>query len=197
MAFKLDNLPYSMDALAPFMSSETLEYHYGKHHLAYVNNLNALLENHELKNSSLEDIIKKSYNNADMVGIFNNAAQHYNHIEFWNSMKKNSNPSMPAKVKMALEASFGSVDKFKEDFLKAGMQVFGSGWLWLAKDINGKLEILKTPNGVNPLALGKHTVLGVDVWEHSYYIDYRNRRADYLKAWYENLINWEYVESKI
>jgi Fe-Mn family superoxide dismutase len=195
MTFKLEALPYSMDALAPHMSAETLEYHYGKHHLAYVNNLNGLLENHELKGKSLEEIIKTSYNKAEMSGIFNNAAQHYNHIEFWQSMKKNSSPKIPSKVSEAINKSFGSFDAFKEEIIKKGTTIFGSGWVWLAES-SGKLEIIQCPNAVNPVALGKKTILGCDVWEHSYYIDYRNKRADFLKAWFENLINWEYVESK-
>jgi Fe-Mn family superoxide dismutase len=194
--FKLDNLSYAMDALAPFMSAETLEYHYGKHHLAYVNNLNTLLENHPLKGQSLEEIVKQSYNKEDLAGIFNNSAQHYNHIEFWNSMKKNSNAKLPAKLKTMIDANFGSYEKFAEDFIKAGTTIFGSGWVWLAQN-GDKLEILKCPNAVNPVALNKKTILGCDVWEHTYYIDYRNKRADFLKAWLENLINWEYVEAKL
>lgn len=196
MTFKLDDLPYSMDALSPFMSAETLEYHHGKHHLAYVTNLNNLLQGHELFGKSLEEIVKLSHNNQQMTAIFNNAAQHYNHIEFWNSMKKNTNPSIPSKVKSQIDASFGSFDSFKEEFIKKGTTIFGSGWVWLCKD-NDKLEIIQCANAINPLALGKKTILGCDVWEHSYYIDYRNKRADFLKAWFENLINWEWVESKL
>lgn len=197
MTFTLNSLPYNVGALSPFMSAETLEYHYGKHHQAYVTNLNNLLQNSSLLGKSLEEIITATYNDTANAGIFNNAAQHYNHIEFWNSMKNNPNAKIPEKVNNAIVASFGDFNKFKEDFLAAGMQVFGSGWLWLAKNNAGNLEIVKTANGVNPVALGMQTVLGVDVWEHSYYIDYRNKRADYLKAWFENLINWEYVESKV
>jgi Fe-Mn family superoxide dismutase len=197
MTFKLDNLPFALDALNPFMSSETLEYHYGKHHQAYVTNLNNLLENSPLKGETLENIIKATYDKKDSAPIFNNAAQHFNHIEFWNSLKKNSDSKIPEAVNTAIVKDFGSFDAFKEQMLKMGAGIFGSGWLWLAKDNNDKLEILQSPNGVNPLALGKKTILGCDVWEHSYYIDYRNKRPDYLKAWFENLINWEYVEHKI
>ncbi len=196
MTFKLDELPYAVDSLSPFMSDETLEFHHHKHHQTYITNLNNLLENHPLKNKSLEEIIKESYDKKDLAGIFNNAAQHYNHIEFWNSMKKNSNPLIPSKVKNAIEKDFGSFDAFKEEFIKKGTTIFGSGWVWLAKS-NDKLEILQCSNAINPVALNKKTILGCDVWEHSYYIDYRNKRADFLKAWFENLINWEYVESKL
>ncbi len=194
MLFKLDDLKYSLDALAPYMSRETLEYHYAKHHQAYVNNLNTLLENNPLKGSSLKEIIKKSYNKE--AGIFNNASQHYNHIEFWNSMKNNSNPKIPPVVSKAINSNFNSMDEFKDKIIKAGLGVFGSGWVWLALH-EGKLEIMQTQGGVNPLVFDKTPILGCDVWEHTYYIDYRNRRADFLKAWFENLINWEYVEEKL
>ncbi|MDR2008667.1 MAG: superoxide dismutase [Alphaproteobacteria bacterium] len=193
MSFELNKLNYALDALAPFMSQETLEYHYGKHHQTYVNNLNNLLENNALKGKSLEEIVKESYGKD--APIFNNAAQHYNHIEFWNSMTSKGGKLTP-KIEKVLTESFGSVDKFKEQIIAAGLGVFGSGWVWLAQN-GDKLEIIKCPNAENPLIAGKTPILGCDVWEHSYYIDYRNRRADFLKAWFENLINWEYVESRL
>ncbi|MDR0484617.1 MAG: superoxide dismutase [Alphaproteobacteria bacterium] len=193
MSFELNKLNYAIDGLAPFMSQETLEYHYGKHHQTYITNLNKLLENSDLKEKSLIEIIKASHN-VD-AAIFNNAAQHYNHIEFWNSMMPNGGKITPT-IEKVLTESFGSVEKFKEQIINAGLGVFGSGWVWLAKDGN-KLEIIKCPNAENPLVHGKTPILGCDVWEHSYYIDYRNKRADFLKAWFENLINWEYVETKL
>jgi Fe-Mn family superoxide dismutase len=198
MSFKLENLPYKMDALAPFMSQETLEFHYGKHHQAYVDNLNKLLSTSSLKDcSSLEEIIVKSKKDASLMGIFNNAAQDYNHNEFWKSMKKNSSDSMPSIVKQKLVEAFGSVDAFKAEIVQKGTEVFGSGWVWLQVNKDNKLEIAKFSNADNPLANGNKEILGCDVWEHSYYIDYRNKRADYLKSWIENLINWEYVEEKM
>ncbi len=194
MAFELNKLNYAIDALAPHMSAETLEYHHGKHHQTYVTNLNNLLENHELKGKRLEEIVKASYNKEDP--IFNNAAQHFNHIEFWNSMKPNGVGKLPSSVVSALSNSFGSVEKFKEQIIKEGLGVFGSGWVWLAKS-GDKLEIMKCPNAENPLVHGKTPILGCDVWEHSYYIDYRNKRADFLNIWFDKLINWEYVEAKL
>ncbi|XWO13466.1 Superoxide dismutase [Mn] [Candidatus Hepatincola sp. Pdp] len=195
MTFTLEKLPFSMDSLAPFMSAETLEFHYGKHHQTYVDNLNNLIKDNEYKDLSLEEIINKSYKEKNNP-IFNNAAQNYNHIEFWNSMKKGAASSMPDKLKDLIIKNFTSVEKFKEDLLKAGTTLFGSGWVWLALD-NDKLEIMQCSNAANPLVFNKKPILGCDVWEHSYYIDYRNKRADFLKAWYENLINWEYVATKL
>ena len=194
MTFELNKLNYTLDALAPHMSAETLEYHYGKHHQTYVSNLNNFLKGHALEGKSLEEIVKVSYNKE--VLIFNNAAQHYNHIEFWNSMKPNGGGKLPSAVEKALISNFGSVEKFKEQIIANGLGVFGSGWVWLAKD-GDKLEIMKCPNAENPLIHGKTPILGCDVWEHSYYIDYRNKRADFLNAWFDQLINWEYVESKM
>jgi Fe-Mn family superoxide dismutase len=194
MTFELNKLNYTLDALAPHMSAETLEYHYGKHHQTYVSNLNNFLKGHALEGKSLEEIVKVSYNKE--APIFNNAAQHYNHIEFWNSMKPNGGGKLPSAVEKALISNFGSVEKFKEQIIANGLGVFGSGWVWLAKD-GDKLEIMKCPNAENPLIHGKTPILGCDVWEHSYYIDYRNKRADFLNAWFDKLINWEYVESKM
>ena len=192
MAFELPALPYDYDALAPFMSRETLELHHDKHHQAYVTNGNKLLEGSGLEGKSLEEIVKESYGTNQ--GLFNNAGQHYNHIQFWKWMKKGGGgKKLPGKLEKAIESDLGGYDKFREDFIAAGVGQFGSGWAWLSlKD--GKLEITKTPNGENPLVHGATPILGVDVWEHSYYIDYRNRRPDYLKAFVENLVNWEYVE---
>jgi superoxide dismutase, Fe-Mn family len=190
MSFTLPALPYAYDSLQPYMSKETLEFHHDKHHQAYVTNANNLLKDSGLEGKSLEEVVVASH--GKNVGLFNNAAQHYNHIGFWNWMKPNGGGAIPGKLEKALSDSLGSVQKAKEDFIQAGITQFGSGWAWLAvKD--GKIVVLKTANGENPLILGAAPILGVDVWEHSYYIDYRNRRPDYLKAFVDNLVNWEHV----
>jgi superoxide dismutase, Fe-Mn family len=192
MAFELPDLPYAYDALAPYMSAETLEFHHDKHHLTYVNTGNKLLEGSGLEGKSLEEVVKGAHGKNQ--GLFNNAGQHFNHIHFWNWMKPNGGGTkVPEKVLKAIESDIGGLEKFREDFINAGVTQFGSGWCWLAVK-NGKLEVMKTPNGESPLVHGATPILGCDVWEHSYYIDYRNRRPDYLAAWVDHLINWEYVE---
>jgi Fe-Mn family superoxide dismutase len=196
MSFELPSLPYANDALAPYMSSETLDFHHGKHHQTYVTNLNNLLKDHELQSSSLEDIVVKSFKDASMAGIFNNAGQHWNHILFWQCMKPNGGGSIPSELEGRLNSDFGSVEQFKEAFIQAGTTQFGSGWAWLAID-NGKLVVTKSPNASNPLVDGMKPILGCDVWEHSYYIDYRNKRPDYLKAFLDSLVNWEFVASQL
>ncbi|HEY0293118.1 MAG TPA: superoxide dismutase [Hansschlegelia sp.] len=191
MAFQLPELPYAYDALQPYMSKETLEFHHDKHHNAYVETGNKLLAGSGLEGKSLEEIVKESY--GKNAPLFNNAGQHFNHLHFWNWMKPNGGGAIPGALEAKITEDLGGVEKFKEDFIEAGKGQFGSGWAWLAlKD--GKLAVMKTPNGENPLVHGATPLLGVDVWEHSYYIDYRNRRPDYLKAFIENLVNWEYVE---
>ncbi|MEM8856261.1 MAG: superoxide dismutase [Pseudomonadota bacterium] len=191
MAFQLPDLPYAYDALAPYMSAETLEFHHDKHHQAYVTNGNKLLEGSGMENESLETIVKKSFGNN--AGLFNNAGQHYNHIHFWKWMTPNGGKgTMPSEIASKIDSDLGGYDKAREDFLAAGAGQFGSGWAWIAVR-DGKLEIMKTPNGENPLVHGATPLLGVDVWEHSYYIDYRNARPKYLEAWFDNLVNWEYV----
>ncbi len=196
MSFELPSLPYANDALAPYMSSETLDFHHGKHHQTYVTNLNNLLKDHELQSSSLEDIVVKTSKDASMAGIFNNAGQHWNHILFWQCMKPNGGGSIPSELEERLNSDFGSVEQFKEAFIQAGTTQFGSGWAWLAID-NGKLVVTKSPNASNPLVDGMKPILGCDVWEHSYYIDYRNKRPDYLKAFLDSLVNWEFVASQL
>ena len=196
MSFELPSLPYANDALAPYMSSETLDFHHGKHHQTYVTNLNNLLKDHELQGSSLEDIVVKTSKDASMAGIFNNAGQHWNHILFWQCMKPNGGGSIPSELEGRLNSDFGSVEQFKEAFIQAGTTQFGSGWAWLAID-NGKLVVTKSPNASNPLVDGMKPILGCDVWEHSYYIDYRNKRPDYLKAFLDSLVNWEFVASQL
>jgi Fe-Mn family superoxide dismutase len=190
MSFSLPDLPYAHDALQPYFSKETLEYHHDKHHATYVTNANNLLAESGLAGKSLETIVVESY--GKNVPLFNNAAQHYNHSEYWKSMKPNGGGKVPGALEKALVDSFGSVDKAKAELVQAGTTQFGSGWAWLAvKD--GKIVVLKTGNADNPLVQGAKPILTVDVWEHTYYIDYRNRRPDYLKAFVDNLVNWDYV----
>ncbi|ALN72663.1 superoxide dismutase [Aureimonas sp. AU20] len=191
MAFTLPELPYAYDALQPFMSKETLEYHHDKHHQAYVDMGNKLAAEAGLADASLEEIVKQSFGKNQP--LFNNAGQHYNHIHFWKWMKPNGGgKSLPGKLQTAFDSDLGGYDKFRTDFVEAGKGQFGSGWAWVAvKD--GKLQIVKTPNGENPLVHGAEPILGVDVWEHSYYIDYRNARPKYLEAFVDSLVNWDYV----
>jgi Fe-Mn family superoxide dismutase len=198
MAFELPPLPYAKDALATFMSAETLDYHHGKHHNTYVVNLNNLVKEKGLEGKSLEELVKASYNTAGMEGVFNNAGQHWNHNLFWQMMKPSGGGAMPGKLEAAIKDAFGEVEKFKAAFKQAGLTQFGSGWSWLIQKPDGKLAVTKTPNGSNPLATGEGTVLlGCDVWEHSYYIDYRNDRGKYLDAFLNSLANWEYVASRM
>ncbi len=191
MSFTLPPLPYAYDALQPYMSKETLEFHHDKHHNAYVETGNTLLKGSELEGKSVEEVVKGSVGKNQP--LFNNAGQHYNHIHFWQWMKPNGGGSIPGRLERKIVEDLGSVEKMKNEFMDAGKTQFGSGWCWLAvKD--GKIVVMKTPNGENPLVHGAKPILGCDVWEHSYYIDYRNRRPDYLKAFVDNLVNWEYVE---
>jgi superoxide dismutase, Fe-Mn family len=190
MSFSLPDLPYAYEALQPYMSRETLEYHHDKHHLAYVNNGNNLLKGTALEGKGLEDVVKGSF--GTNAALFNNAGQHYNHLHFWKWMKPNGGGAIPGTLEKAIVDGFGSVEKMKEDFIAAGVGQFGSGWAWLAVQ-NGKVIVMKSANGESPLVHGAKPILGCDVWEHSYYIDYRNRRPDYLKAFVEHLVNWEYV----
>ena len=193
MALELPDLPYAHDALGPYMSKETLEFHHDKHHQAYVTNGNNLLKDSPLASKSLEDICKAAFAEKN-AGLVNNVGQHYNHLHFWNWMKPNGGAKkLPASLQKAIDSDLGGYDKMREDFIAAGTTQFGSGWAWLAvKD--GKLAVMKTANGENPLMHGALPVLGCDVWEHSYYIDYRNARPKYLEAFIDNLVNWEYVE---
>jgi Fe-Mn family superoxide dismutase len=197
MAFELPPLPYAREALQPYMSAETLEFHHSKHHQAYVTKLNELIAGTELEGQDLDSIVKASFGKPERQGIFNNAGQHWNHLLFWQWMKPNGGGSIPGELEKRLVSDFGSVDAFKKAFSDAGVAQFGSGWCWLVEDADGKLKVTKTPNAENPLAHGQKALLGCDVWEHSYYIDYRNRRADYLKAFLDNLVNWETVAQRL
>ena len=194
MNFELPKLDYKNDALSPIMSQETLELHHGKHHQTYITNLNNFTKDTEMKDMSLDKIILKSYNEKSMVGIFNNASQHWNHNLFWKCMKPNGGGKIPPKLEKRLISDFGSIEQFKIDFKQAGITQFGSGWCWLSIS-NDKLMVTKTANAVNPLVSNMVPILGCDVWEHSYYIDFRNRRPEYLDKFIENLVNWEYVDS--
>jgi Fe-Mn family superoxide dismutase len=192
MALELPALPYAYDALGPYMSKETLEFHHDKHHMAYVTNGNNLLKDSPHAGKSIEEICKVAYAEK-IAGLVNNVGQHYNHIHFWNWMKPNGGgKKIPGKLQAAIDSDLGGYDKMRTDFVQAGLTQFGSGWCWIAvKD--GKLAITKTPNGENPLMHGASPILGCDVWEHSYYIDYRNLRQKYLEAFVDNLVNWDYV----
>ena len=199
MAFELPNLPYAHDALSEFgMSKETLEYHHDLHHKAYVDNGNKLIDGTEWSDKSLEEIIVGTYQAGSVAqnGIFNNASQHWNHIQFWEMMGPGGN-NMPSELSAAINENFGSIEKFKADFCAAGAGQFGAGWCWLVKDKDGALKITKTENGVNPLCFGQVALLGCDVWEHSYYIDFRNKRPAYLTNFLDQLVNWENVASRM
>lgn len=189
MEHKLPSLPFSNDALEPVISKETIEYHYGKHHQAYVTNLNKLIVGTEFENMPLEEIIKKSSG-----GIFNNAAQVFNHTFYWNCLAPNAGGEPTGKLADAINEAFGSFAAFKEKFSATAVGTFGSGWAWLAKNADGKLEIVSTSNAVNPLTDNKKPLLTCDVWEHAYYIDYRNARASYVEKFW-NLVNWDFVAS--
>ena len=192
MTFTLPELPYAYDALAPYMSAETLEYHHDKHHNTYVEKGNDLIKGSGLEGKSIEEVVTGSHGTHQ--GLFNNVAQHYNHMHFWQWMKPGGGGNkVPGALAAKIDEDLGGYDKFRADFIDAGVTQFGSGWCWLAMK-DGKLHIMKTPNGENPLVHGATPLLGCDVWEHSYYIDYRNARPKYLEAFVDNLVNWDYVE---
>lgn len=190
MSFQLPHLPYEMNALEPYISQETLEYHYGKHHKAYVDNLNKLLEGSDAAQKTLEELIKSTTG-----GIFNNAAQVWNHTFYWHCMKPHAGGEPSGKLADAINKAFGSFEAFKEQFSKTAATTFGSGWAWLVKNAAGQLEIVSTGNAGNPMTENKKTLLTCDVWEHAYYIDYRNARPKYIENFW-NLINWEFVETQ-
>lgn len=189
MAFELPALPYPNDALAPHISPETIEYHYGKHHQTYVTNLNNLVPGTEFENLSLEDIVKKSSG-----GIFNNAAQVWNHTFYWNCLSPNGGGAPTGGLANAIDRTFGSFEQFKEEFTKCAVTTFGSGWAWLVKNANGTLELVSTSNAGCPLTAGQTPILTCDVWEHAYYVDYRNARPKYLEAFWA-LVNWEFASA--
>lgn len=194
MSLSLPPLPYAKEALAPYISANTLDFHHGKHHNAYVTNANKLIENTEFANMDAESIIKKVAGDASKQGIFNNVGQAWNHSFYWQCMKPNGGGAPTGNIAQKINADFGSYDKFVEEFKNAGVTQFGSGWAWLVlKD--GKLAVMKTLNADTPIAQGLKPLLTADVWEHAYYLDYQNRRPDYLTAFVDHLINWDFVNS--
>jgi Fe-Mn family superoxide dismutase len=198
MAFEQPPLPFAMDALEPYgMKAETFEYHYGKHHKAYVDNLNKLVaDKPDLANKSLEDVIKASFKDPALVGVFNNAAQVWNHTFFWNSLKPSGGGEPTGELAAKINSAFGSFDKFKEEFSNSAATQFGSGWAWLIEEA-GTLKVTKTPNAENPLAHGQKALLTLDVWEHAYYIDFRNARPAFIKNFLDNLVNWDFVAQNL
>jgi superoxide dismutase, Fe-Mn family len=193
MAFELPSLPYDMDALAPHISKETLEYHYGKHHQTYVNNLNKLVEGTEHANASLEDIIGAADSGS---GLFNNSAQVWNHTFYWSCMSPSGGGAPQGEVGEAINGAFGSYDEFRKQFTEAATTQFGSGWAWLTDDGSG-LKVMKTANADLPLKHSVKALLTIDVWEHAYYIDYRNARPSYIETWMDHLLNWDFVAKNL
>lgn len=191
MAFELPELPFAMDSLEPFISKRTLEFHYGKHHQGYVNNLNNMVPGTEFEGLSLEEIIKKATG-----GVFNNGAQVWNHTFYWNCLAPNAGGEPKGTVADAITESFGSFGEFKDKFSKAAATLFGSGWAWLVKKPDGKLEIVQESNAGNPLRNGYTPILTCDVWEHAYYLDKQNRRPDYIADFW-NVVNWSAVKNRI
>ncbi len=191
MEHKLPELPYAKDALQPHMSSETFDYHYSKHHQAYVTNLNNLIKGTKFENMSLEEIIMSSE-----AGVFNNSAQVWNHTFFWNCLAPNAGGNPTGAIADKISAKWGSFDKFKEEFTKSAVGNFGSGWTWLVLNKAGELEIVNTSNAQTPMTAGHKALMTVDVWEHAYYIDYRNARPNFLNAFW-NLVNWKFVNSNL
>jgi Fe-Mn family superoxide dismutase len=196
VSITLPPLPYADNALDPVISAHTLSFHYGKHHKAYVDNLNKLIAGTPLEGQSLEAIIKDSAGKPDKAGVFNNSAQIWNHTFYWNSLKPNGGGTPPAALAKLIERDFGSLDNLKKELATAATTQFGSGWAWLASD-NGKLVVTKTGNAELPLTKGQKALLTIDVWEHAYYLDYQNRRPDYANAVIEKLLNWQFAADNL
>lgn len=196
MAYELPPLPYDYNALDPYISAKTLEFHHDKHHAAYVTNYNNLIKDTDLADKPIEEVIKATYNDSSKTGIFNNGAQAWNHTFFWNSLKPGGGGTPTGGVAEKIDADFGSYDNFKEEFKKAATTQFGSGWAWLVLD-NGTLKVINSPNAVNPIALGHTPLLTLDVWEHAYYLDYQNKRPDFIEAFISNLLNWDLVNQQL
>lgn len=193
---QLPKLPYAQSALSPYISSRTMSFHYGKHHQGYVDNLNKLIASTPMAEMPLEKIIKETSGVADKAGVFNNAAQVWNHTFFWQSMKPKGGGKPTGRLLEMINKSFGSLDEFKTAFVAAGMAQFGSGWVWLVQD-GDKLTIEKMPNADTPLAHGRHALLTCDVWEHAYYLDYQNRRKDFVQVFVDSLVNWEFAAERL
>ena len=196
MAITLPSLPFAQDALEPVISAKTLDFHHGKHHNAYVTNLNNLIQGTDLSEKSLDEIILAVAKDASKAGIYNNAAQVWNHSFYWNCMKKGGGGAPTGKIADRINQDFGSFDKFVEEFKAAGATQFGSGWAWLIEE-GGKLKVVKTANADTPMAHGQKALLTVDVWEHAYYLDFQNRRPDYLADFIAKLINWDFVNQNL
>lgn len=196
MAFELPPLPFPKNALEPHMSERTLDFHHGRHHQAYVTNLNNMVKGSPLESQSLEEIIRATYKDTSKAGVFNNAAQVWNHTFFWHSLKPNGGGAPSGEVAAAINRDCGGLDKFKELFKTAAAGQFGSGWAWLVAQ-GGQLKIVPTPNAVNPLAEGQTALLTCDVWEHAYYLDYQNRRPDFIQAFLDHLVNWDFVAQNL
>lgn len=196
MAFSLPDLPYPKTALEPHITERTLDFHHGKHHNAYVNNLNKLIEGTDLTDLSLEDIMKKTVNDSAKIGIFNNAAQVWNHSFYWQCMKPDGGGEPKLKIMERIQHSFGDFGKFREELKSAAATQFGSGWAWLVED-GKQLKVVKTANAANPLTDGLKPLLTIDVWEHAYYLDYQNRRPDYVSTFLDKLVNWEFVNGNL
>lgn len=197
MAFELPALPYEKNALEPHMSANTFDFHHGKHHNTYIVNLNGMLDGSDLADASLEDIIKATAGDPAKAGMFNNAAQVWNHTFFWNSMKPNGGGAPTGELAAKIDSDLGGFDAFKDAFKAAGATQFGSGWAWLVVGDGGKLEVVKTPNAETPLTQGKTPLLTCDVWEHAYYLDYQNRRPDFLASFLDNLANWDFAAENL
>jgi Fe-Mn family superoxide dismutase len=191
----LPDLPYPKDALEPVISARTLDFHYGKHHQGYVNNLNRLIGGTPMEDMALEEIITATADDVEKAGIFNNAAQVWNHTFFWKSLKPGGS-NMPPELQSAIDKSFGGMDGFKKEMAQAAATQFGSGWAWLVREGNA-LEVVKTSNAGCPLTAGQVPLLTIDVWEHAYYLDYQNRRGDYVAAVIEKLLNWEFAQENL
>jgi superoxide dismutase, Fe-Mn family len=194
--FSLPPLPYADTALEPLISANTLSFHYGKHHKTYVDNLNKLVEGKDLAQMSLEQVINHSAGKADMVGVFNNAAQIWNHTFYWNSLKPNGGGKPTGSLATMIDKAFGDYDTFKKEFTNAAVTQFGSGWAWLVKD-GDSLKVVKTANADVPFTKGQKPLLTIDVWEHAYYLDYQNLRAKYVEALIDKLLNWEFAEKNL
>jgi Fe-Mn family superoxide dismutase len=196
MAFELPPLPYAPDALAPYMSAQTLGFHHGKHHQTYVTNLNGLIKETPLADRTLEDIVRATAGDNGKIGVFNNAAQVWNHTFFWHSMKPQGGGAPQGELAERIKTDFGSLDAFKEEFKKTALAQFGSGWAWLVLE-NGKLKVVKTANAATPLTENAKALLTCDVWEHAYYLDYQNRRGDMVGAFLDNLVNWDFAAKNL
>jgi Fe-Mn family superoxide dismutase len=196
MAFELPDLPYPYEALEPYMSSRTLHLHHDKHHQTYVTNLNNLIVDTDLAKAPLEEIVRASAKDPSKAGVFNNAGQHWNHVLFWKVMKRGGGGAPGGELARRIDDAFGNLEAFKDQFKTAAATQFGSGWAWLALD-GDTLKVVKTPNAANPLVDGMTPLLGIDVWEHAYYLDYENRRPEYVAAFLNHLVDWAAVEANL